>query len=31
MERADIGEIIDGSEELSPEEPFVDLQLWDDV
>ena len=28
MERADIGEVIDGSEELSPEEPFVDLQYY---
>lgn len=26
MERAGISEVIDGSEELSPEEPFVDLQ-----
>lgn len=29
MERADIGEVIDRSEELSPEEPFVDLHYYE--
>lgn len=28
MERAGISEVIDGLEELSPEEPFVELQYY---